>query len=117
MDAEPELREYLDEIRERVCTRCIERPPGGPPCAPLGKECAVELKLPAFIDVVHQVDSPYILPYLEQLHDQVCTRCTMQGEQGCPCPLNYLFVLVVQAIEAVDERRGQTRYSAPELTA
>jgi hypothetical protein len=25
---EAELREYLDEIRERVCTRCVERPPG-----------------------------------------------------------------------------------------
>ena len=33
MVAECELAEYLDEIRREVCSRCVERPPGGPPCA------------------------------------------------------------------------------------
>ena len=28
-----DLEEYLQEIREQVCVHCIERPPGGPPCA------------------------------------------------------------------------------------
>ena len=33
MNAERDLEEYRAEIRLHVCTRCIERPPGGPPCA------------------------------------------------------------------------------------
>ena len=33
-------------------SRCIERPPGGPPCAPLGKECGIEMHLPAVIDAI-----------------------------------------------------------------
>ena len=33
-----ELEEYLAEIRDHVCSRCIDRPPGGPPCAPHAKE-------------------------------------------------------------------------------
>ncbi len=36
MTGQVELNEYLDEIRQEVCTRCMERPPGGPPCAPWG---------------------------------------------------------------------------------
>ena len=31
MYAESDLDEYLEEIRQHVCSRCIERPPGGPP--------------------------------------------------------------------------------------
>ena len=42
MITETELDEYQDEIRNVVCSRCVERPPGGPPCAPLGKECGIE---------------------------------------------------------------------------
>jgi hypothetical protein len=38
-----DLAEYLGEIREQVCSRCPERPPGGTPCAPLGKDCGIEL--------------------------------------------------------------------------
>ncbi len=33
MNAELNLEEYMAEIRQHVCARCIERPPGGPPCA------------------------------------------------------------------------------------
>ena len=54
MVAEPELAEYLDEVRREVCSQCVERPPGGPPCAPLGKTCGIELHLPELIDAIHQ---------------------------------------------------------------
>jgi len=40
MYSDPEMAEYLKEIRDQVCSRCIEKPPGGPPCAPLGKSMA-----------------------------------------------------------------------------
>jgi hypothetical protein len=108
MYAHAELRdlgEYLEEIRDQVCSRCIERPPGGPPCEPLGKNCALELDLPRFLDAIHEVDSGIIEPYLQNIHRRVCTSCPRNGGEGCPCPLNYLLVLVVQAIETVDQRR------------
>jgi hypothetical protein len=31
MLSDAELNEYLNEIRQQVCSRCVERPPGGPP--------------------------------------------------------------------------------------
>ena len=53
MYSQQQLAEYMDEIRKDVCSRCIERPPGGPPCAPLGKRCGIELNLPQLIDAIH----------------------------------------------------------------
>jgi hypothetical protein len=105
MVAECELAEYLDEIRREVCSRCVERPPGGPPCAPLGKECGVELHLRELIDTIHEVHSDSIVPYLLNNRHKVCEHCANLHASSCPCPMDYLAVLLVQAVEAVDRRR------------
>jgi hypothetical protein len=99
-----QVQEYLDEIREQVCSRCIEKPPGGPPCEPLGKVCGLELHLPDFVKAVHEVDSRFIAPYQEHNRCAICAGCEHQGASCCPCPMDYLLVLAVQAIETVDER-------------
>jgi hypothetical protein len=106
MVAQAEFSEYLDEIRAQVCSRCVERPPGGPPCAPLGKLCGVEMHLPELIAAVRQVRSGRIAPYLENNRRQICEHCAARHSDVCPCSMDYLAVLVVQAIEAVDERRA-----------
>jgi hypothetical protein len=105
MNVEPDLEEYLDEIREHVCSRCIERPPGGPPCAPVGKRCGIELNLKPLVDAVHTVGNDSLDPYIEAFHDDVCAHCANQPTNQCPCPLEYLLLLAVEAIETVDERR------------
>lgn len=109
MNALPELgeyQEYLDAIREQVCSKCIERPAGGPPCAPLGKRCGIELNLKRLVDSVHTVHSGVVDPYIPVFHDEVCTHCTNRTTNQCPCPLEYLLLLAVEAIESVDERRS-----------
>jgi hypothetical protein len=93
-----DIQEYLAEV---------ERPPGGPPCAPLGKKCAVERHVPLYLQAFHEVDSPSIDPYLESLRRQVCSGCDQRGGDGCPCPLEYLSVLMVQAVDTVDQLRQQ----------
>ena len=107
MSCESEMQEYLDEIREQVCSRCIERPVGGPPCGPLGKTCGVEVNLPLYVEAVHGVRSGRIDPYLDSIHGHVCDKCVRHDQRGCPCPLDYLSVLIVEAIETVDERRQE----------
>ncbi len=105
MVTEIELPEYLDAIRENVCSRCVERPRGGPPCGPLGKPCGVEMHLPQLIEAVHQVHSELIAPYVANNRDTICTSCPYHNDTSfCPCPMDSLAVLVVQAIEVVDQR-------------
>jgi hypothetical protein len=104
MIAEPELTEYLEEIRRHVCSRCVERPPGGPPCEPLGKQCGIEMHLPELIEAIHEVRSDLIAPYLANNRGKVCDHCALRGGSDCPCAMDYLAVLLVEAVEAVDER-------------
>lgn len=104
MHVEAPIQEYLDEIRKQVCSRCVERPPGGPPCAPLGKECGIEMHLPQLIDAIHEVKSCSIRPYLDHNHQAICQKCELLNTEVCPCPLHYLAVLIVEAVETVDER-------------
>jgi hypothetical protein len=107
MYTEAQLREYLDEIRIQVCSRCVERLPGGPPCLPIGKLCGIELHLPEYLDAIHQIDSGVIDPYLDNMRSNVCSGCAQKECSDCPCPMDYLSVLLVQAIETVDQRRPE----------
>jgi len=106
MVAETEMNEYLAEIRKEVCSRCVERPYGGPPCGPLGKACGVELHLADLVKSVQEVHAGMIAPYLENNRNKICQTCPQHHHADfCPCPMDTLAVLVVEAIEAVDARR------------
>jgi len=109
MVAQAELAEYLDEIRQNVCSRCVERPEGGPPCVPLGKMCGVEMHLADLIESIHQVQSNRIEPYLNHNRQEICEKCAFLHSRICPCPMDYLAVLVVEAVETVDQRRPVSR--------
>ena len=107
-----DLEEYMAEIREQVCSRCVERPRGGPPCLPLGKRCGVELNLRQLVAAVQKEQSNWMDPYIDHFHEDVCAHCENRQAAQCPCALEYLLELAVEAIEAVDERRSHAASSA-----
>jgi len=115
MITQAELAEYRDEIRQNVCSRCVERPEEGPPCEPLGKMCGVELHLPEIIESIHGVHSNRIQSYLNHNREEICEKCAFLHSSFCPCPMDYLAVLLVQAVETVDERRSQRAEQALEM--
>ena len=118
MLAEADISEYLAEIREQVCSHCVERPEGGPPCTPLGKVCGIELHLPQLIESIHQAHSPLIDPYLGHNRQNICERCAFLHGSSCPCPMDYLAVLLVQAVETVDQRHpGRVKQCQPEVAS
>lgn len=107
MYAGTQLEPYMAAIRESVCSRCIERPAGGPPCLPLGKRCGIEINLPQLVATVRGVDAPAMDPYIEAFHDVVCEPCSNRMTSHCPCPLDALLLLAVEAIEAVEENHAE----------
>src|SRR5262249_46018166 len=84
----------------------VGRARGARPCAPVEKQWGIEMPLPQLIDAVHEVRSNSIGPYLDHNRQRICEHCPMLHSSDCPCPMDYLAVLVVQAVETVDERRG-----------
>jgi hypothetical protein len=117
--AETAPADYLLEIRSRVCSRCVDRPPGGPPCAPLGKKCGVEMHMSALIDSVGQVHNKLLGPYQDHDRQAICEKCALLNSSFCPCPMEYLAELIVEAVEVVDERRecepGLAREANPKV--
>jgi hypothetical protein len=96
--------EYLGAIRRQVCNKCVERPADGPPCAERGKFCGVEMHLPELIDSIHEIQSPLLGPYLVHNRTQICEHCSFNHTDACPCPMDYLLPLIIEAVESVDER-------------
>lgn len=107
MVEQAQLDEYMAEIREQVCSRCIDRPPGAPPCAPRGKRCGIELHLEEIVAVAHSARNRAMDPYIERFHEDVCLHCSNRPTSQCPCPLDPLLQLAIEAIETVDERYGR----------
>ena len=115
MYTQAELDEYMAEIRQQVCSRCIDRPRGGPPCAPQGKQCGIELHLAEVVEVAHASRSRVMDPYMERFHCDVCAHCATRETRHCPCPLDPLLLLAIQAVETVDERHGCGGVTGPAL--
>jgi hypothetical protein len=67
------------------------------------------MHLPQLIDAVREVQSGSIGSYLENNRRKICEHCPMLHGCDCPCPMDYLAVLLVQAGETVNERRGPRR--------
>ena len=106
MAADENYDEYVAALRTEVCSRCVERQPGGPPCAPRGKPCGIEAHVPMLVQICRQTDSVLMDPYVDKLHDLICADCGLKDGPNCPCPLSYLLQLAVQAIEGVERRRA-----------
>jgi hypothetical protein len=104
--APAEPADYLREIRARVCSRCTERLPGGPPCAAAGIACGLEHYLPRLVAAVHRVESDRLEPYVESIHRHVCQGCSFYASIDCPCPMNRLLAPIVQAVKTVDLPMG-----------
>jgi hypothetical protein len=97
--------EYLDEVRRRLCSHCIARVPGTPPCGERGVGCGVESHLTELIEVCQSHHSRLIDPYADAMEREICTTCELRETRACPCPMKYLLPLAVEAIEEVDRRR------------
>jgi hypothetical protein len=109
METAHEYDEHLAALREEVCGHCIERLPGAPPCGSLNKGCGIEEHVPKLAAICRSTQSALMEPYIEKLHDEICPQCKYQDTPSCPCPLDYLLQLAVEAVEKVERRRAARR--------
>ena len=80
----------------------------------MGKQCGIELHLSEIVEVCHAARGKAIDPYIERFHEEVCSHCANQPTYQCPCPLDYLLVLAMEAIEAVDRRNAEQETASTE---
>ncbi len=99
---------YLDAIRRRVCTVCLDQRDDGS-CQLAGHRlCAIEAHLPRIIEAVMGIDSSRMDEYVDAIKAQVCSECRNENLDGSctfrergECGLWTYLPLVVDAIEEV----------------
>ena len=109
MNADSNLQEYLAEIREHVCSRCIEQASRRPTLRTAGKNCGIELNLERLVDRVHASAQQIHGSIHRDIARRSLPYCTNEPTNQCPCPLKYLLLLAVEAIENVDQRRSNAK--------
>jgi hypothetical protein len=112
MKTQDDLTEYRQALQQDVCSRCVERRAGAPPCSRIGKGCGIERHLPVLIVLCRTTDSALIDPYIEKLHETICVDCEFKDKPTCPCPLDYLLPLAVEAVDNVEHRRAVRQTNA-----
>lgn len=110
-----DLQEYMNAIRQRVCSVCIDAVCHGDEfvrCAlPIDRACPVEEHLPQIVDVVTRVNSHLMADYEKALRETVCAICEQSDADFCvlrsqaDCPLDRYFMLIAEAIYEVRQKQ------------
>jgi hypothetical protein len=61
------------------------------------------------VELCRTTNSALIDPYIEKLHDTICSDCEYKDSVFCPCPMEYLLQLAVETVENVECRRAGHR--------
>jgi len=96
---------YLQEIRQRVCSKCIDRTASGLCVASTFDACAINRYLPEIIDIVLADPADGYDATVNDLRARVCSACEQQSPDGrcgmrddVECALDRYFPLVIEAI-------------------
>jgi hypothetical protein len=99
---------YLEALRRRVCSVCLDTADDGTCGLAANRVCAIEQHLPRLVDTILSVTSQRMDEYVSAVEAAICGRCTEQDERGfCrlrqkgDCALSIYLPLVVDAIEEV----------------
>ncbi len=111
-----ELLEYRQALKDRICSICQKF--GYDEVCGIGEdgECPFDRHLPRLLEAVLTTPrSDNIADYVPKIREMVCSTCDNQNDRGrCKsrdqayCGLDSFLVLVVQAIEDVQDRLRST---------
>jgi nucleotide-binding universal stress UspA family protein len=99
---------YLQAIRQKVCTKCIDRTSSGLCAASTYEACAINRYLPEIIEIVLTTPGTGTEAGIARLRETICSVCHHQSPDGrcdlrddVECALDRYFPLIVEAIQEV----------------
>ncbi len=103
---------YLQQIRQNVCSKCIDRTASGLCVATTFDSCAINRFLPEIIDIVLAGPADTYDDTVERLRSRVCSACEQQSPDGrcelrddVECALDRYFPLVIEAIREAGKQK------------
>ena len=103
----PSLVERVSRrIEQQICPICVFRGAGGECHVPDSRGCAILRNVEGAINVVKDIHSDKMDPYIDRLRDVICSECPNEDSDGicalrahADCPLDDYFGLLVEIIE------------------
>jgi hypothetical protein len=115
-----ETQHYWQEVKRRVCMKCIDGDGYGNCLIDPSIDCPLEVYFPKVIDTVFRVQSDRIDEYVEELRTAVCAECKYRTATGtcilrpnAECALDRYFPLIVQAVEEMNQPVWKTYPTSP----
>ena len=111
-----EIDRYWQEIRRRICEKCVDSDGTGDCRVDPAIDCAIRQYLPLIVGAVSRVSSDRVVDYVAELRGIVCAQCKhaaadghCEVREGVDCALERYFPLVIEAIETVNQQRDAVR--------
>ena len=98
---------YLQAIKEKVCSHCIERGPNGECRISSDKVCTIESNYERIVSAVLSASSDRYEDYIGALRRNVCQDCGYGSPTSCDdrdhveCPLDRYYPMIVDAVELI----------------
>ena len=100
------LDEYWESISERVFAHCLDEKDGaGNVRLTAEAQCTIKRFLPEIVQIVKNIESDRLDPYIDALRQTICTKCEyIKADGSCEqraradCCLDRYFPLIVEAL-------------------
>ncbi|MFI5264495.1 MAG: hypothetical protein ACHQM6_08275 [Candidatus Kapaibacterium sp.] len=112
------MDKYLEAIKEKVCTHCIDADREGNCRISSAKECTIESNYDRIVKSILAVKSTRYEDYVAGLRENVCENCSYGAPENCDdrneveCPLDRYYPMIVDAIEDVGIDHIRQAYGA-----
>ena len=101
------MNKYLEAIKEKVCTHCIDADQFGNCRISSDKICTIETNYDRIVKSILATKSDRYEDYVAGLRENVCENCSYGAPENCDdrneveCPLDRYYPMIVDAIEQV----------------
>lgn len=101
------MNTYLEAIKDKVCTHCIDADGFGNCRISSDKICTIESNYDRIVKSILATKSNRYEDYVAGLRENVCENCSYGASENCDdrneieCPLDRYYPMIVDAIEQV----------------
>lgn len=102
------MNPYWESVRMTVCRKCIDGDNNGNCRLPHDELCMLEQRFPTLLELLSDVKSHSMEPYVKILRNTVCSRCDEQSEDGScekrdklECALDRYYPLVIEKVHSM----------------
>ena len=102
------MNPFWESVRMTVCRQCIDGDNNGNCRLPSNEQCILETRFSAIVEMLSEVKSHSMEPYVNALRNNICSQCGYRSADGSchkrekfECALDRYFPLVIEKVHSM----------------